>query len=530
MLNNRNHFSKKKKYRHVRHNFDLSNNNPFTSNTININNNHQKDDLQLSNNKNIFKMFKFNDDIDIGANDINLFMNNRNNTKLCISNKNNLNPFIDCNTMNIIPINPPIKTNKLITCLDNNGSNNGNDNDTNKCNDKTGNKKDENKDTIKIDREKTDILLKFLLKSTEKEFYEKYNSPFFSGIPRIPLQIEQKQPSIDEDIKNIVKEQICINTTVENLHDLINLCDKYPLADNIEYNINMKALHNIKPSLIELQDMIGMKTIKENIVDQILYFIQDLHNISPNNSDYMHAAIYGPPGTGKTEVAKIMGKIFSKLGILKNNVFKKVTREDLVAGFLGQTAIKTKDVIKECLGGVLFIDEAYALGNKEKRDSFSKESIDTICEALSDHKKDLMCIIAGYEQELKDCFFSYNPGLESRFTWKFKIDEYTHTELKQIFEKKVKDCGWDLKEPLEDKWFDKNKAYFKYYGRDMEALFSKVKIAHSRRVFCLSKEERTKINMKDLEKGFDTYKKMGDSDKKMEEQERLKQMYSTIYC
>jgi hypothetical protein len=98
--------------------------------------------------------------------------------------------------MNIIPINPPIKTNKLITCLDNNGSNNGND--KNNCNDKSGNKTD----TIKIDREKTDILLKFLLKSTEKEFYEKYNSPFFSGIPRIPLQIEQKQPSIDEDIKN----------------------------------------------------------------------------------------------------------------------------------------------------------------------------------------------------------------------------------------------------------------------------------------------------------------------------------------
>ena len=113
MLNNRNHFSKKKKYRHVRPNLDLSNNNPFTSNTININNFHQKDDLQLSNNKNIFKMFKFNDDINIGANDINLFMNNRNNTNLCISNKNNLNPFIDCNIMNIIPIKPPpVKTNK----------------------------------------------------------------------------------------------------------------------------------------------------------------------------------------------------------------------------------------------------------------------------------------------------------------------------------------------------------------------------------------------------------------------------------
>jgi Holliday junction resolvasome RuvABC ATP-dependent DNA helicase subunit len=122
---------------------------------------------------------------------------------------------------------------------------------------------------------------------------------------------------------------------------------------------------------MDLQNMIGMKSIKENIVDQILYFVQDLHNISPDNGDYLHTVICGPPGTGKTEVAKIMGKIFSNLGILKNNVFKKVTRDDLVAGFLGQTAIKTKDVIKECLGGVLFIDEAYALGNAEKRENIT---------------------------------------------------------------------------------------------------------------------------------------------------------------
>jgi SpoVK/Ycf46/Vps4 family AAA+-type ATPase len=244
----------------------------------------------------------------------------------------------------------------------------------------------------------------------------------------------------------------------------------------------------------------------------------------------MHTVICGPPGTGKTEVAKIMGKIFSNLGMLKNNVFKKVTRDDLVAGFLGQTAIKTKDVIKETLGGVLFIDEAYALGNTEKRDSFSKECIDTICEALSDHKKDLMCIIAGYEDELKDCFFNYNAGLESRFTWKFNIDEYSANELMQIFEKNIRDSGWKLKEPLCDTWFEKNKNYFKYFGRDMETLFSKVKIAHSRRVFCLPIEERTKISVEDLEKGFAMYKQMGSNNKRIEEEARLKQIYSTIYC
>ncbi len=93
------------------------------------------------------------------------------------------------------------------------------------------------------------------------------------------------------------------------------------------------------------------------------------------------------------------------MGILKNNVFRKVTRNDLVAGYLGQTAIKTKNVIQDCLGGVLFIDEAYAMANSYEDDSFSKECIDTLCEALSDHKNNLMVIIAGYENELNNSFF-----------------------------------------------------------------------------------------------------------------------------
>jgi SpoVK/Ycf46/Vps4 family AAA+-type ATPase len=243
----------------------------------------------------------------------------------------------------------------------------------------------------------------------------------------------------------IIKKKVEVNATINNIKDLIDLIEKYPLSDEIEYNINMTALHKIKTELNELNNMIGMKEMKENVVDQLLYYIQDLHN-SSSNGDFMHTVIYGPPGTGKTEIAKIIGRIFCNLGILKKGVFKKVTRSDLVAGYLGQTAMKTKDVINECIGGVLFIDEAYSLGNVEKRDSFSKECIDTLCEALSDHKDDLMVIIAGYESELKDCFFSYNQGLDSRFTWRFKTENYKSDELFKIFLKKVKDAEWSVEE------------------------------------------------------------------------------------
>jgi len=384
---------------------------------------------------------------------------------------------------------------------------------------------------------------------------------------------------------------------IEHIDDLIALCDKYPLANDKKYNINMAAIHAIREPLCDLSKMIGMLSIKRTIVDQILYYLQELHipevkkntdkadtgsepsttkteepnllnpfanslapsfpwgtsastsasttpasvfpmNIKknpwantaaagiddfalPTKGDFMHTVIYGPPGSGKTEVAKIIGRIFSNLGILNKKIFKKVSRNDLVAGYLGQTAIKTKDMIKASLGGVLFIDEAYSLGNSEKRDSFAKECVDTLCEALSEHKHNWMVIIAGYEKELNDCFFSLNEGLNSRFTWRFKLDAYKPCELKSIYEKQVHDYGWTVATPssdvnespantntdvmrdvLPESWFASKMDYFTTYGRDMETLFTKTKIAHSRRVFCLPMCEKKIITFADLENGF----------------------------
>jgi len=361
-----------------------------------------------------------------------------------------------------------------------------------------------------------------------------YNSFYNNYKVNEPVQIPSKKEeevTIPTPQQVVIKETINIDVEINNIGDILKLIEKYNLDPSIKYNINMQCLHEIKEPLEELNNMIGMKDLKVNIVDQILYFVQELHKTNLSNGDFMHTVIYGPPGTGKTEIAKIMGKIYSKIGVLTKGTFKKVTRSDLIAGYLGQTALKTRDVIKEAIGGVLFIDEAYALGNPEKRDSFSKECIDTLCEALSDNKENLMVIIAGYESELKDCFFNYNQGLDSRFTWRFKTDDYSAEDLYNIFLKKVKDIGWEMDEKsnINTDWFKKNKDYLKFYGRDIETILAKTKIAHSRRVFCKPENEKRKIVLKDLDKGFEIYLKNSDVKNRKDELEMKRYLYNTLY-
>ena len=312
---------------------------------------------------------------------------------------------------------------------------------------------------------------------------------------------------------------------IECISDLIDIIDKNPYKSGCVYNIDLKSLCDIRGELVALNNLIGMKTLKSSIVDQLLYFLQNLH--VSGDGDFKHTALFGPPGTGKTEVAKLIGQMYSKMGVLKNNVFKKVTRSDLVAGYLGQTALKTKAVIDSCIGGVLFIDEAYSLSNASNDlDNFSKECIDTLCEALSDHKHDLMVIIAGYEEELKRDFFGANRGLESRFVWRYTIDSYNAGELREIFIKKVADCGWTLSESVEVKWFEKEKDKFKFFGRDMETLLFYVKISHSRRVFGLDNDEKKKINVADMKNGLDMFIKNKPKDNDSVRKYLLNTMYT----
>ena len=301
------------------------------------------------------------------------------------------------------------------------------------------------------------------------------------------------------------KTKIDIDVKIDTLSDILLLLEKYDCAPDVEYNIDLQLLHNIKDELVQINNMIGMEKMKKSILDQLIYFIQNLHQ--GKTSEFKHTVITGPPGTGKTEIAKIIGAMYSKIGILKKNIFKKVTRSDLVAGYLGQTAIKTKKVIDECLGGVLFIDEAYALANFSDNDSYSKECVDTLCEALSDHKDNLMVIIAGYEEELEKNFFPANRGLESRFIWKFNMDDYNAKEMMEIFKKKVIENEWSFldESEIKERWFSDKKQDFKNFGRDMELLLTYVKIKHGRRIFGKSVDVKKKITIDDMNAGYEMF-------------------------
>ena len=355
----------------------------------------------------------------------------------------------------------------------------------------------------------------FSQKPTNYEYnqYPIYSEPSDNNIPEYTT-LPKPEP-------NKIKKEI--DFTVDTLEDLLKLIEQHPYSEEYEYNIDLKGLHAIEPELKKLNNMIGIKSLKNSVLNQLIYFIQQ--PLLGNINDFKHTIICGPPGTGKTEIAKILGQIYCKIGVLKQNIFKKVTRNDLVAGYLGQTAIKTKDVINSCLGGCLFLDEAYSLGGGDNADSFAKECVDILCEALSDHKDDLMVIVAGYEDDLKNHFFAINKGLESRFIWKFNIENYSSKDMVEIFEKKVRELEWELVSDLSNKklveWVENKKENFKHFGRDIEILLSHIKICHSRRVYGKSSELLKKITLEDLESGYNHFLENG----KKKHQERYCSLY-----
>jgi AAA+ superfamily predicted ATPase len=347
------------------------------------------------------------------------------------------------------------------------------------------------------------------------------DSGFFSSLrPFTPsLSILEKE---EEPVNNITLELTkeekeydfeLLNEKIDNIKDLIILGKKYQTEykdKKKRYNINLKVLEGLVNPLEDLDNMIGMENIKKAIFNKIIFYLQGLEN---KNTDYNHIVLCGGPGMGKTHVAKIIGKIYTKLGFLSKGNFKEIKLTDLKAGYVGQTEIKTQKLLDDSKGSILFFDEAYSLGSEKKFDSFSQSVIDVINPFLDKYKNDFIFIIAGYKQDLEERFFRGNQGLKSRFGLWLEIEKYKAADLNFMFKKKIKDHEWEYKsDEITDSFFEKNIDCFKFYGRDIENLFAKCKIAHAKRVLFSKPEDKKKITKEDLNKGFELYKIEGRSD------------------
>jgi hypothetical protein len=301
-----------------------------------------------------------------------------------------------------------------------------------------------------------------------------------------------------------------IGGDVKGIRDLIRIGREYSInPKRVQTNLDMDKLTQLVEPLETLQDMVGLEDIKDSIFKQVVFHLQDLDN---GNKDMHHTVIKGPPGVGKTQISHIIAKIYNGLGFLKKDTVVSVKRDDLIAGYLGQTAMKAKKKYEEALGGVLLIDEAYALGDGSDKDSYSKEAIDLLTSYLSEHGHEFICIIAGYKEALEKRFFSVNEGLSRRFNIHYEIKPYSGADICQIFHKLVADGGWQVDaSAYNPEFFVANLDAFPHFGGDMLSLFAYTKKAHSTRLLSIRTKEqllntKKKINMSDLEAGFEQYK------------------------
>lgn len=325
--------------------------------------------------------------------------------------------------------------------------------------------------------------------SDVKEDFELYKRKYLNY--RAPIKIEQvplaRTGQADtKEVKKIMKEP-------------------QPVPEELTEQGN-----SLEQLMLELSGLVGLKEVKSEINSLInLIKIRKLREryALPDMEMSYHMVFSGNPGTGKTTVARLVAAIYKELGILSRGTLLETDRAGLVAGYVGQTALKVKEVVEKALGGVLFIDEAYALTSSGAQNDFGPEALDTLVKMMEDHREDLVVIVAGYTEEMKQ-FLKANTGLVSRFNKFIEFPDYSVEELLDIFHVMAYKAGFIVEEAaselLRKKLWDMDELTAKRFGnaRGIRNTFEKIVVNQANRLVTYAEptvEQLTMITVKDIE-------------------------------
>ena len=255
------------------------------------------------------------------------------------------------------------------------------------------------------------------------------------------MEIEKAEPALDEGARRKQEENLQEEAKEQFLQVKKRIKDR-------ELQQEKERQARIDEILDKLNNLVGLKEVKTEINSLINVIkvrkMREIMKMPAMDMSY-HMVFTGNPGTGKTTVARLVAKIYQELGILSKGTLIETDRSGLVAGYVGQTALKVKEVVESAIGGVLFIDEAYALSNQGNSNDFGGEVLDTLVKMMEDHRDDLVVIVAGYPKEM-DAFLKANTGLISRFNRFISFEDYSVDELVEILQVMAKDAGLILKE------------------------------------------------------------------------------------
>ena len=264
------------------------------------------------------------------------------------------------------------------------------------------------------------------------------NDVYNELLSKIDMDDEFNIKLLDYISEDYPKSEVDFTTYVNNLYKYISFNKEVPELEKI------KDIDEVFKALDELVGLEKVKKTLRDLVDLISLKNKTKDDLKINNVN-LHMVFLGNPGTGKTTVARLIVDILYNLKYIKQNKLIEVSSKDLVAEYVGQTAVKTMNVVEKAMGGILFIDEAYALAVKNNENSFNAEAIATLIKAMEDYRDDLVVIFAGYTKEMQD-FLDSNSGIVSRIGYTLEFDDYTNEELIEIFKGMVTKAGFTLEE------------------------------------------------------------------------------------